>query len=149
MMHMHHNDQTPAPCVCTSLRKASRAVTRVYEQAMEGTGLTITQFAILRHLARLGTMPLSRLADALVMDRTSLYRALAPMERQGWIVIAGRGGRVKDASLSAEGRATMEGATPAWERAQAAMICQIGVEALTGLSASLQQIVAVNQAAAV
>ena len=147
-MYMHHENplSSSAPCVCTSLRKASRAVTRVYEQAMEGTGLTITQFAILRHLARLGTMPLSRLAEALVMDRTSLYRALAPLERQGWVVIAGRGGRMKDATLSTDGRAAMDSAASAWERAQAAMIDRIGSREWAGLSMALQKIVAINQA---
>src|SRR5690349_18366919 len=110
MMHMHHEaDPAAGPCVCTALRKATRAVSRVYDEALEAAGLTTTQFAILRHVARAGTPPLSRLAEQLVMDRTSLYRTLEPMQRHGWVAIApAPAGRAKLVSLTPEGVAVMD-----------------------------------------
>ena len=123
MMYMHHNDSQSighTPCACTTLRKASRAVTRLYDGALAGQGMTTTQFAILRNLARAdGVLPLSRLAERLVMDRTTLYRTLTPMERAGWVRIVDGEGRAKNACLTDNGRQMMDDANGAWETAQA------------------------------
>ena len=121
MMYMHHNDSLRAgqtPCACTTLRKASRAVTRLYDGALSGQGMTTTQFAILRNLARAaGVMPLSRLAERLVMERTTLYRTLTPIERAGWVRIVDGEGRAKNACLTDNGRQAMDDANDAWETA--------------------------------
>jgi DNA-binding MarR family transcriptional regulator len=124
MMHMHQSDSLA--CACTTLRKASRAVTRLYDERLAAHGMTTTQFAILRNLARAeGVLPLSRLADRLVMDRTSLYRTLAPMTRGGWVVVEQGAGRSKLAKLTDEGRTAMAGAESDWRRAQAHLLGEI------------------------
>jgi hypothetical protein len=69
MMHMHQR-----LCVCTTMRRATRALTRAYDEALAPFGITVQQFAILRDIQRAPSLP--RLAEGLVMDRTSLYRAL-------------------------------------------------------------------------
>jgi DNA-binding MarR family transcriptional regulator len=135
----------PAPCVCTALRKASRAVSRLYDERLADSGMTITQFAILRHLAREGDLPLSRLADLLVMERTSLYRTLAPIERHGWIAIAaGPSARIRIASLTVAGREALTRATGAWETAQEDIIGTIGAPAWQALAANLGTLVAIS-----
>src|SRR4051794_30900466 len=114
MMYMHHTSEPSTshpdgPCACTTLRKASRAMSRAYEEALEPGGVTATQFAILRVLERAGPRPLSRLADELVMDRTSLYRAIRPLTQAGDVALdAGGRGRAKIAALTVAGRATIE-----------------------------------------
>lgn len=144
MMHMHHDPTSPLDlsCICTALRKASRAVTRTYDEAMEGTGMTIVQFSILRQLARHGNMPLSRLAELLVMDRTTLYRALGPIDRHGWVAIGQGAGRAKIATLSAAGRQAMADATGGWERAQRALVERFGVPRWRAMEQDLQGLVA-------
>lgn len=129
------------PCLCTSLRKASRAVTRVYDDRLAGSGLTTTQFAVLRHLARHGDLPLSRLAELLVMDRTSLYRTLAPIERHGWIAIGQAQGRTKIASLTAPGRGKMAEATAAWEGCQQEIVGAMGAAQWQALEGQLRALV--------
>jgi len=80
-------------------------VGRAYDSALAGTGLTANQLAILRSLARTGPQPLSRLAEAMVMDRTSLYRALTPLQRAGQVSVDAAGvGRTRIARLTPEGR---------------------------------------------
>jgi hypothetical protein len=75
------------PCACTTLRKAARAISRIYDEALAGAGINVTQLAILRAIGRAGDdgAPLSRLAENLVMDNTSLYRGLGPLIRSRWI----------------------------------------------------------------
>jgi len=125
-------------CVCTALRKAVRAVSRSYDEAMIGTGMTIAQFSVLRHIARGGAIPLSRLAEALVMDRTSLYRALAPLEQKGLVTTrSGPKGRARIAALTESGRGAMETATIPWRAAQKRLIGAMGEEAWATLEAAL------------
>ncbi len=137
---------TALPCACTALRKASRALTRRYDEHLAGTGITITQFALLRNIAREPDLPLSRLADQLVMERTTLYRALTPLERQGWITLATIGaGRVKNATLTEAGRHAVERAIPAWNAAQTEIVEIMGERDLQALAGQLRNLVSLTE----
>lgn len=140
-MHMHHDSLLPSHCVCTTLRKAGRAVSRLYDEALEGAGLTTPQFAILRTIHRGGTVPLSRLAEALVMERTSLYRALGPLEREGWVAIEeASAGRAKLVSLTDTGRALIDDASTAWEAVQTGLVERLGAENWAALEGLLRDV---------
>jgi DNA-binding MarR family transcriptional regulator len=117
------------PCACTTLRKASRAVARLYEGHLAEAGLSATQFAILRALERRGTSNLRPLADELVMERTSLYRAIAPLERSGLVLIEADASdaRARRASLTAAGHERIAMALPHWRAAQRTFVERFGV----------------------
>jgi DNA-binding MarR family transcriptional regulator len=127
------------PCVCTTLRKATRAVTRFYDEAIERTGISTAQLAVLRQIERAGAVPMSRIAEALVMDRTSLYRAVAPLVRDGLVIHADAAAdtRARSLALTASGRARMARAGSAWDTAQARLVAHVGAERWQRLSASL------------
>lgn len=127
----------PSSCACTTLRKTSRAVTRFYDVAIAASGLSISQFAILRNLARMGPTPLSRFADEMVMERTSLYRMIAPLEERGLIAIAPGPGRARLAALAAPGRAIMEDTAAAWDAAQTRFVQTLGADKWQALQALL------------
>lgn len=148
MMHMHHD--TPASfadltCACNALRKASRAVTRFYDEVMEGSALSLTQFAVLRNIRRLQPVPLMRLAEVLVMDRTTLYRALGPLEREGWIALDEGEGRTKVARLTAAGESAISQSTAAWQAAQERLIGRFGLERWQALEGALSDLVTLSQ----
>lgn len=142
MMYIHHTMPNDLPCACTALRKASRAITRLYDERLAGSDMTITQFAILRNLAREGGLPLSRLAELLVMERTSLYRTLAPVARHGWVAVEDGAAHSKVAHLTAAGRAAMAAATPAWESVQREMTAALGRPDFAALTVQLQRLTA-------
>lgn len=130
-----------SPCACTTVRKASRSLFRFYEDAMAPSGVTITQFAILRALSRNGPTPLSRLADELVMERTSLYRTIRPLIAAGALTLGkAAAGRAKTAELTEVGVDMMTAATPYWEAAQSGVVDQIGRERWLALSDALLEI---------
>ena len=109
-------------CVCAGLRRAARAVTRHYARHMRPTGLIGSQFSTLVALSRLGAMPVSRLADQLAVERTTLTRNLKPLERKGLITIGGDAdGRVRFVEITAKGKAAARKALPAWRAAQASV----------------------------
>ena len=130
-----------SPCACTTLRKASRAVTRFYDEALRATDLTSPQFAVLRAVAREGKVPMSHVANALVMDRTTFYRAIAPLLSSGDLEWAPSGGdaRAKLLRLSPAGRRRMNRAAARWAEAQAQMVEKIGPARWRELSRWLQE----------
>lgn len=137
-MHMHQD--SISPCICTTIRKTARAVAKVYDEALAGSGMTTAQFSILRRVARAEPLALSRLAEQLVMDRSSLYRALAPITAKGWVLIEPGPGKAKLARLSDQGRAAMAGAEGAWEAMQARMTRGMGGDFWTGMEFALKQL---------
>src|SRR5215468_6052077 len=70
-------------CACFNLRKTTRAITQFYNAILQPSGLLATQFTLLAILARDHPTPISALADALGMDRTTLSRNLKPLQRDG------------------------------------------------------------------
>jgi DNA-binding MarR family transcriptional regulator len=75
-------------CFATSVRKASRRLTQLYDDALAASGLRSTQFSILAELATRSAPPtLMELAEAMVSDRSSLGHALRPLVRDGYVVL--------------------------------------------------------------
>lgn len=144
-MHMHQ-DPISAPCACTSLRKAARAVGKAYDDALAPTGMTTAQFSILRNVSRGDAVPLSRLAENLVMDRSSLYRAIAPIEAKGWVKLSAGPGKAKLAALTEAGKAALAQAEPYWEQAQTHIVGTMG-DVWFGLEFSLKALTRVAQEA--
>ncbi len=131
----------PAPCACTTVRKANRALFRFYEDAMVGTGISITQFSILRSLQRTGPSALSELAGTLVMERTSLYRTIAPLVKTGAVTISsGSNKKIKIAALTSDGERLIAKAIPQWTQAQDQIVRAVGNEQWATLSATLLKI---------
>ena len=130
-------------CAAGTLRRATRSVARLYDSRLAPAGLTSTQFSILRALERHGgPVALSPLAEEMVFERTSLYRALEPFRREGLITIApGAGGRTKTASLTQRGHRRIAKALPHWQEAQQAFLEQFGRAAWNSLAANLGGIV--------
>src|SRR5438552_18377087 len=70
-----------SPCVCSTLRMVSRAVTQLYDDILRPSGLRVTQFSILGAIARLGEANLRQLEYMLAIDQTTLTRRLNLLER--------------------------------------------------------------------
>ncbi len=130
-------------CAAGTLRRATRSVARMYDSRLALVGLTTTQFSILRALGQHDTpMPLSRLAEDQVFERTSLYRALEPLRRDGLVKLSGEEGRkAKAASLTARGRRLVLRALPHWQEAQAEFLEHVGRPEWARLAAQLVSIV--------
>jgi DNA-binding MarR family transcriptional regulator len=106
-------------CLCGALRRATRALTRHYDEHLAPSGLTIARYSLLSTLARLGTPTLAAYARDLAMDRTTLLRNLRPLVDGGLIAVEpSRGGRSKLARLTARGAAAVRRAQPYWQTAQ-------------------------------
>lgn len=115
------------PCLCASLRRAARATTQLYEQELQPTGLSSSQFTILQALSLMKELTQGQMARALAMDSTSLTRTLAIMIRNGWIEKqAGEDRRERRLSLSHVGERLFRTAVPYWEKAQTQLKQRLG-----------------------
>ena len=132
-----------AACTCANLRKAARAVTQVYDQALRPTGLKVTQFTLLATLSNRGDLPLSRLAEALVMDRTTLTRNLKPLVGKGLVRIdQDEDLRVRRISLTESGGNCLSAALPNWRKVQSRLVEALGHERWSGFLDDLTATVA-------
>lgn len=107
------------PCYCGSIRQASRIVTQMYDQALKPSGLKITQFGILRLLSAFPGLTTGEMADALVMDSTTLTRTLKIIQDNKWIEAkAGEDRRERHWSITKAGQERLQEATPLWKAVQ-------------------------------
>jgi DNA-binding MarR family transcriptional regulator len=75
----------------------------------------------------------------MVMDRTSITRALAPLEREGLIDSRpGADKRIRIVSVTNKGRKLVEEAEPRWRQAQEALIESIGEDRWRAMCALLR-----------
>ena len=132
----------PAPaCTCGRLRRATRALTQLYDDLMAPSGLRVTQFSLLRTLATHGTARMSDLARTLLLDRTALSRTLDPLVERGLVAITpGRDARTREVSLTPAGAKAIRSAGPHWKRAQAQVVARIGRTKLDALIATLADV---------
>ena len=141
-------NSTPRPCACTTVRTASRLLARAYDSALQETDLNVTQLAVLRAIERAPGEPLSRVAEQLSMDRTSMYRSIAKMKDHGWLTLSdGPDARSRSAVLSDRGRRVLDDAAPHWESIQTEVVRRFGrrrwselVEELNALSAIVDDV---------
>ena len=76
-------------CFCANMRKASRALSKLYNSALEECGLPSTQYSLLSHLKRLGPVSFTALSKDIRLERTTLVRNLRLLETQGYVEITG------------------------------------------------------------
>jgi DNA-binding MarR family transcriptional regulator len=136
---------SPAACACGRLRRAARALTQLYDDAMAPSGLRVTQFSLLRTLARRGPLRISALAEEALLDRTALSRNLDPLVARKLVAIApGRDARSRDVTLTPSGTAALKSAGPHWKRAQAAVARRLGASRLEALIQVLEDVEALH-----
>lgn len=127
-----------ALCTCAAIRKTARIVTQMYETALEPTGLKPGQLTLLAVLSNKGAMPMTNLADAMVLDRTTLTRNLKPMVRDGLVNIrTEKDQRVRVVELTSKGTKKFKEAYPLWVDVQSRLVDGIGSERWSGFVTDL------------
>jgi DNA-binding MarR family transcriptional regulator len=119
---------SPEICTCLAIRQAARHVTQFYDQHLAPCGLRTTQYSILARLRQEGRMTINRLAEVIVMDRTTLGRNILPLQRDG-LIAATQGTvdrRSKELYLTDVGLERLSEARAYWAKAQAGFDAAFG-----------------------
>jgi DNA-binding MarR family transcriptional regulator len=123
-----------ADCLAFRVRRVSRVLTRLYDEALRPLGIQATQLTLLNAVVLCDEASdgegaaMSRLADILAMDLTTLSRNLRPLEKSRLIEISPLPGdrRVRVARVTRSGRQLIENALPLWRHAHARVVDAIG-----------------------
>ena len=122
------------PCMCANFRRASRALTQLYDEALRPTGLRATQFTILQALERTGEVSQGKLGRILAIDSTTLTRTLDIMARHGWIAKQeGSDRRERRIRLAKAGETQLSRGLARWEKVQKQIRNKLGDESWKGL----------------
>jgi len=106
-------------CIAVRLRMLSRAVTRIYNQALRPYGLTTSQMNILVAIACLGEAKQQDVCQTLHLEKSTLSRDVGRMRSQGWLDdVPGEDRRTALLRITPAGRRLLEEAIPAWQQAQ-------------------------------
>ena len=106
-------------CLIMNTRKAARALTRRADHQLRSVGITAAQFNILGTLSTNSAASITEMASILAVDRTTLSRNLAVLERRK-LLTTGPGdlARMRRITLTPDGRKAFEAALPIWKGAQ-------------------------------
>jgi DNA-binding MarR family transcriptional regulator len=132
----HLAEEVRGACLGMRVARLHRIVTRIYEQALQAEGLSLPQMEILTDLiSATGPVRPAALAARLMVERSTISRNLALMQKRGWVAVAGTSatGRAMSVSITAAGIAAFTSASTAWRSAQAGAAKILGPAAASTL----------------
>ena len=141
--------RSPLPllhCTCSNLRRAARAVTRLYNRALQSDGIEITQFTLLMALDKVDEISQGELGEILALDSTSLTRMLKLLKDRGWVQAKeGDDRRMRIFRLTKAGREKFQKSSRHWKQAQEQLRTALGAKKTGELSGLLVEITRVSQ----
>lgn len=114
-------------CFAEQLRSANRAITKLYTEHLGDSEIGIAQLSLLIRLYYFGEITLSRLAQSLETDRTTLTRNVQILDRSGHLeIVGGEDRRQRKVRLTDRGFEALKVAIPRWQQAQADLEARLG-----------------------
>lgn len=137
-------DEIVEDCLAVRVRLISRAVTGIYDRAVERHGLTIAQVNLMAALGAIGPCAPTALADVLQLERSTVSRNLNLLLRHGWIEATSSDAKgVREVTLTRPGRKKIDSVMPDWRDAQdqaSKLIGAGGVEAVRTIAADVSEL---------
>lgn len=128
-------------CYCINLRRASNAVTDIYNRSLQPIGLSVNQYSLLINISRLEPCSVSDLANYVGLERTTLVRSLKPLFKMAYIQdISEANQRNRQLKVTKSGEQVLKQAVLLWETAQTEIEQKIGKEKIAQLSEILSLI---------
>ena len=131
----------PSICNCMNMRRASHAITNIYDEFLVPSNLNVEKFSLLKHIYQLEPVSVSDLSHVIRLDRTTLVRNLKPLEERNLIRdISAAGSRNRQLELTDEGVNAYKTAELLWEKAQSFIEEYLGVDNIDLLTELLSKI---------
>lgn len=134
-------DEIVRDCLAVRVRLVGRAMTGLYDRALQIHGLSIAQVNLLAALGKFGPCSPTQVGDALQLERSTVSRNLNLLLRQGWIeAVSSDAKGMREVALTSSGRKKIKAVMPEWRRAQkeaAQLLGADGVNAVRTLARSV------------
>jgi DNA-binding MarR family transcriptional regulator len=138
-------------CPALRVRQASRVLAKLFDDELAPFGLLSSQLPVIATAALFGDSgaPMNKLAQALLMDRTTLTRSIRPLKRAGLLRVARspEDARTKIVVITRSGERMIETIFPVWKRVLQQIKKSLGAEMLTDLHARLDRVIALSRVA--
>ena|SRR5690349_3446774 len=119
-------------CLSANLRKTERLITRHYDSYLEAAGVTAVQLPMLAMIASAPEPTFRLLTEQLELDRSTLSRNLALLQRLGYIEIgAPLGPKPGPLKLTRKGRNVLRTAHEQWKLAHHELMQMLDPDAYT------------------
>lgn len=129
-------------CLNANLRKATRVIGSLYSEAMHDSSLKGTQYTMLSAISGFGKASINQLSEFLVMDQTTITRAVKLLEKAGHIEVQkGEDQRQRLVHLTETGQDVLAKSYPMWLEAQNKVWDHLGDEKAKQLLELSQKIV--------
>jgi DNA-binding MarR family transcriptional regulator len=133
-------------CASFNFRRTARAITKLFDLALEGSGIRSTQFTILIGIAKTQPISIGALADTLTLDPTTLTRSLRPLQLDGFVSISERTAmRQRFLTLTAKGERQLATTLPLWRNIQTSFEKEVGCEHWIQLREELEHLAGIAQ----
>jgi DNA-binding MarR family transcriptional regulator len=129
-------EEVRGACLGMRVSRLHRVVARVYEQALQTAGLSLPQMEILTVLiGATGPVRPAALAARLMLERSTVSRNLALMQKRGWVTVAETSptGRAMSVTVTDTGVTAFTSASTAWRSAQTSAAGMLGPAAASVL----------------
>ncbi len=128
-------------CASLNFRRTARAVTRMYDAAMQESGVRSTQFAILVAIAKIQPVAMGTLSEVLTIDRTTLTRSLRLLQKERLITISKRSKmRQRFLELTPAGEKALQRSLPLWREAHAKFVAALGPDYWLAMRSELERL---------
>jgi DNA-binding MarR family transcriptional regulator len=128
-------------CFGLNIHRAGRTVAKKFDDAFRMLGVNHWQFSLLMTINKPDGMTVSELANALVVDRTTITANVKPLERMGLIsiTVGETDARSRQIQLTREGVDLLKEAFPIWERVNGEIghVVETGKEEVLGALAAI------------
>jgi len=129
-------------CTGFNLKKATRVIQNLFDEAFKPVGLEGTQYTVLGHIFVHGPISLTKVAEIMHVDRTTLARNLSPLEKKGLVEIKpGSDRRAKIITVTDKGKGVLAKALPLWKKTQKKIKDTLGIDNWESMIANLSGLV--------
>ena len=134
-------DEIVSSCLAVRVRLLGRAVTSLYDHALERHGVSIAQVNLMAALEKAGPCSPARIGEVLQLERSTVSRNLSLLMKHGWVeAVSANAKGVREVALTSSGRKKIEAVMPEWRRAQseaAELLGAGGVKAVRALATNV------------
>ncbi|MUM31663.1 MarR family winged helix-turn-helix transcriptional regulator [Mycolicibacterium sp. CBMA 361] len=121
-------DEIAGNCLAVRVRLLGRAVTGLYDRALEGHGVSIAQVNLMAALGKAGPCSPARIGEVLQLERSTVSRNLSLLMKHGWVeAVSADAKGVREVALTSSGRKKIETVMPEWRQAQEEAAQLLGV----------------------
>ncbi|MDH5757791.1 MAG: MarR family winged helix-turn-helix transcriptional regulator [Nitrospinota bacterium] len=118
-------------CVATRARLISRSITAIFDEALKGSGVKVSQVNLMVMVFNLGQARSSDICRIMKMDASTLSRNVDRMKKKGWLDSRHEdGARSMIVSITPAGEQLLVEIYPQWKEAQRRSVDLLDVEGM-------------------